>query len=67
MNMQSNNSIFFTDNPRFDLDPLAEAFAEHLEYTLAKDRLRAIEAGFDQHLTKPAAIDAVVRAITGQA
>lgn len=33
-------SIFFTDNPKFDLDPLAEAFAEHLEYSLAKDRLR---------------------------
>lgn len=32
-------------------------------YGQAKDRLRAAEAGFDQHLTKPAAIDAVVRAI----
>lgn len=34
-------------------------------YGQAKDRLRAAEAGFDQHLTKPAAIDAVVRAIAG--
>lgn len=32
-------------------------------YGQAKDRMRAAEAGFDQHLTKPAAIDAVVRAI----
>ncbi|MFO7564658.1 MAG: PAS domain S-box protein [Enhygromyxa sp.] len=34
-------------------------------YGQAKDRVRAAEAGFDQHLTKPAAIDAVVRAIEG--
>ncbi len=34
-------------------------------YGQAKDRVRAAEAGFDQHLTKPAAIDAVVRAIAG--
>jgi two-component system, chemotaxis family, CheB/CheR fusion protein len=32
-------------------------------YGQAKDRLRAAEAGFDHHLTKPATIDAVVRAI----
>ncbi|HLT36177.1 MAG TPA: PAS domain S-box protein [Enhygromyxa sp.] len=34
-------------------------------YGQAKDRVRAAEAGFDQHLTKPAAIDAVIRAIDG--
>ena len=33
-------------------------------YGQAKDRARAAEAGFDQHLTKPAPIEAVVRAIT---
>src|SRR5690606_28005555 len=35
-------------------------------YGQAKDRVRAAEAGFDQHLTKPAASDAVIRAIDGE-
>lgn len=35
---KTKESIFFTDNPKYDQESLEEAFSEHMEFSLVKDR-----------------------------